>query len=166
MAPPPRQRLLPLPQPHRRSPRASRGPHFRHRLQGLGCPPRRSAPPSYHAFLNVKSAAIASPSFSVIFRGWLPSVSCQASISYSPGGSLPSLKVPSSPVTAKNGCVNTPTWRRIQLWMSHLKYTLPSSGRVNDISFRWLLANTKFAPRFRLATRCTLFAVSSLPVTT
>lgn len=62
-------------------------------------------PPDY---LKVKLAVVVSPARTVIFCSWVPNVAVQACSVYSPDGRPLIVNAPSSPVTAKNGLLETP----------------------------------------------------------
>src|SRR5688572_26639316 len=60
------------------------------------------------------------PSLIVTFSSFSPNFSCQATSVYSPSGTLPLIVYfPSSPLTAWNGCSNTPMYALIHGCTSH-----------------------------------------------
>src|SRR5258706_13627218 len=63
----------------------------------------------------------------------VPSFSCHALMVYVPGGRLLRSKLPSLPVTAKNGCLNTATYPCIQGCRLHFT-GIAISSRANDSS--------------------------------
>ena len=75
------------------------------------------------------------PSATLTFADCSPNFSCQATISYSPAGRPLIVNLPSSPVVAKNGWLNTPTYAAIHGWTSHLNFTMTSGfAKVRVVS--------------------------------
>src|SRR5574341_1716778 len=85
-----------------------------HDSQGMA-----SAPGQRAVALKLKLAVALPVAGTVTVMVLVPSFSCQASISYFPGGRPLMLKLPSAPLTAKNGCEKTLRLACIQLCTLH-----------------------------------------------
>src|SRR3954451_24840839 len=73
-----------------------------------------------HLASKVMSTLAGLPSSTVTSAVFVPRVSCQAVRVYLPGGRPRKVKVPSAPVTEKNGWSRTWIQAFIQGWTSHL----------------------------------------------
>src|SRR5688572_7337669 len=90
----------------------------------LGCPRRCALAP------KLKSAAplpLAGTVTCIVFSVPAPGPSCQATTVYVPGGTPLIVKLPSSALTAKNGCLRTPTYAFIQGCWLHFTGTMASA---------------------------------------
>src|SRR3989449_7626656 len=101
-----------------------------------------SPPWSVHLAAKLKSAVLVSLPATVTLAVCVPYFSCHASIVYVPGGRPLSVKLPSAPLTPKNGCGSTPSHACIQPCTLHSSGTI-TSGAVNarsgTIFVCWLL---------------------------
>src|SRR5207245_11565804 len=93
------------------------------------------------------------PAATVTVAVSVPYFSCHASIVYVPGGRPLIEKLPSLPLTAKNGCGNTPTQACIQPCTLHSSGTVTSSAvnvRSLVITLGWLMLKGRFFVPFAL----------------
>src|SRR5262249_26887176 len=91
---------------------------------------RHFAPNSKVTFAGVSATTV---SWVVL----VPKRSCHASSVYLPAGTLGIVNEPSSPVTAKNGWLEIPTYAVIQGWTSHLNL------RTEPVSLNFLAIGGK-----------------------
>src|SRR2546430_5071903 len=91
---------------------------------------RMGSPRLVHLPAKLKSAVLVSLPATVTVAVCVPYFSCHASIVYVPGGRPLSVKLPSPPLTPKNGCGSTPIQACIQPCTLHSSGTI-TSGAVN-----------------------------------
>src|SRR4029077_1990137 len=84
------------------------------------------SPRLVHLAAKLKSAVLVSLPATVTVAVWVPYFSCHASIVYVPGGRPLIEKLPTSPLTPKNGCGRTPSQACIQPCTLHSSGTMTS----------------------------------------
>src|SRR2546421_3351193 len=118
-----------------------------HHCMGLS-PPRL-----VHLPAKLKSAVLVSLPATVTLAVCVPYFSCHASMVYVPGGRPLSVKLPSAPLTPKNGCGNTPSHACIQPCTLHSSGTM-TSGLSNVllevITLGWLMLKGRLCFAFAL----------------
>src|SRR5947199_2716585 len=114
---------------------------------------RMGSPRLVHLAAKLKSAVLVSLPATVTVAVCVPYFSCHASIVYVPGGRPLSVKLPSAPLTPKNGCGTTASHACIQPCTLHSSGTI-TSGAVNvrsdTIFVGWLMLKGRFFTPFAL----------------
>src|SRR5436309_11550492 len=105
------------------------------------------SPRLVHLAAKLKSAVLVSLPATVTVAVCVPYFSCHASIVYVPGGRPLSVKLPSAPLTPKNGCGSTPSHACIQPCTLHSSGTITSDAvnvRSDTIVVGWLMLKGRF----------------------
>src|SRR5881296_1869829 len=113
----------------------------------------RLSPRLVHLAAKLKSAVLVSLPATVTLAVCVPYFSCHASIVYVPGGRPLSVKLPSAPLTPKNGCGSTPSHACIQPCTLHSSGTVTSgaeNARVDVMVVGWLMLKGRFFVPFAL----------------
>src|SRR5213593_3871739 len=107
-------------------------------------------PPGSYFFISI-ATFVACPALTSTSFVCLPSVSCQASTVYLPGGTFSILVLPPPSVTPKNGFGMTATHPSIQLWTSQVSLTISgfsSFSVITFLNFGWALLMDGFAVEY------------------
>src|SRR5215469_8859206 len=107
-------------------------------------------PPGSHFFISI-ATFVACPALTSTSLVCLPSVSCQASTLYLPGGTFSILTVPSPPVTPKYGFGITASHPSIQLCTSQVSLMISGFSNfsvITFLNFGWALLMDGFAVEY------------------